>query len=83
MDLRRSLKDHMVVRAALRDGAVTMQFHPEAPVDPGRLVALVQSGKGRLKLSADAQLSFRPEAHDWDGLVAETKAVLQELRAAC
>ena len=83
MDLRRSLKNHMVVRAALRDGAVNLQFHPEAPVNVDQLVALVDHGKGRFKLSADFQLSFRPESGDWDGLIGETKAVLQELRAAC
>jgi transcription-repair coupling factor (superfamily II helicase) len=83
MDLRRSLKDYMVLRAALRDGAVTVQFHPEAPVDADQLVALVTRGKGRFKLSADLQLSFIPQGRDWDGLVAETRAVLQELRRAC
>jgi transcription-repair coupling factor (superfamily II helicase) len=83
MDLRRSLKDYMVVRAVLRDGAVTLQFHPDAQVDVQRLVALVHKGKGRFKLSADFQLSFQPESHDWDGLVAETKSVLHDLRETC
>jgi transcription-repair coupling factor (superfamily II helicase) len=83
MDLRRSLKDYMVVRAALRDGAVTLQFHPDAQVDVQRLVALVHKSKGRFKLSADFQLSFQPESHDWDGLVAETKSVLHDLRETC
>jgi transcription-repair coupling factor (superfamily II helicase) len=80
MDLRRSLKDRMVVRVARREGAVILQFHPEAPVEVDRLIELVQRGKGRFKLSADYQLSFRPESTDWDGLIAETKSVLQELK---
>jgi transcription-repair coupling factor (superfamily II helicase) len=83
MDLRRSLKDYMVVRAALRDNAVTLQFAPDAPIDPDELLRMVQRGKGRFTLSPDLQLSFRPESLDWDGLVAETKSVLQGLRAAC
>ncbi len=83
MDLRRSLKDRMVVRAALRQGLVTLQFHPEAPVDVDTLVGLVKKGKGRFKLSQDFQLSFRPESTDWDGLVAETKSVLQAVGSAC
>jgi transcription-repair coupling factor (superfamily II helicase) len=83
MDLRCSLKDHLVVRAALRDQSVTLQFHPDAAVDVDQLVALVQRGKGRFKLSADHQISFRPTSTDWDGLVAETKTVLQELRVPC
>ena len=83
MDLRRSLKSHMVVRAALRNGAVTLQFHPEAPVNVDHLVGLVQKGKGRFKLSEDFQLSFTPASRDWDGLIDETKSVLQDLREAC
>jgi transcription-repair coupling factor (superfamily II helicase) len=70
----------MVVRATLRNGAVSLQFHPEAHVNVDRLVALVKKSKGRWKLSADSQLSFTPEQRDWDGLVEETKAVLQQLR---
>jgi transcription-repair coupling factor (superfamily II helicase) len=83
MDLRRSLKDHMVVRAALRDGLVTLQFHPEAKVDVERLVTLVRKNSGRFKLSADFQLTFRPEASDWDGLVEDTKRVLHDLQETC
>ncbi len=79
MDLRRSLKDHMVVRAALREGSVTLQFHPEASINVDKLVQMVKTSKGRYKLSADFQLSFVPESKDWDGLVGETKHVLQAL----
>ena len=84
MDLRRSLKNHMVVRAALRNGAVTLQFHPEAPVDVDHLVGLVQKGKGRFKLSEDFQLSFTAGSRaTGTGMIDETKSVLQDLREAC
>jgi transcription-repair coupling factor (superfamily II helicase) len=83
MDLRRSLKDYMVIRAVLRDGAVSLQFHEDAKVNVQRLVQLVHRSKGRFKLSADFQFSFEPESHDWDGLVAETQAVLRDLRETC
>jgi len=83
MDLRRSLKDYMVVRAVLRNGAVSLQFHQDAKVNVQRLVQLVHKSKGRFKLSADFQFSFQPEAGDWDGLVAETHSVLQDLRETC
>jgi len=80
MDLRRSLKDQMIVRAALRGGMVILQFHPEAPVDVDYLVELVRQGRGRFKLSTDFQLSFQPAQTDWDGLIDETKTVLRELK---
>jgi transcription-repair coupling factor (superfamily II helicase) len=83
MDLRRSLKDYMVIRAVLRDGAVSLQFHEDAKVNVQRLVELVHRSKGRFRLSADFQFSFQPEASDWDGLVAETQSVLQDLRETC
>jgi transcription-repair coupling factor (superfamily II helicase) len=83
MDLRRSLKDYMVIRAVLRDGAVSLQFHENAKVNVQRLVQLVHKSKGRFRLSADFQFSFQPEASDWDGLVAETQSVLQDLRETC
>jgi hypothetical protein len=52
-------------------------------VSVDKLVSMVETGKGRFKLSTDFQLSFRPESTDWDGLIAETKVVLQELREPC
>ncbi len=80
MDLRRYLKTEMVTRAALRQGVVSLQFHPEAPVSVDRLVEMVQKGGGRFRLSTDFQLSFDLDATDWDGIVEETKSVLLQLR---
>ncbi|HYD49105.1 MAG TPA: transcription-repair coupling factor, partial [Terriglobales bacterium] len=80
MDLRRYLKTEMIVRAALRNGWVTLQFHPQAQVEVDHLIALVARGRNKYKLSADYQLSFQLSATDWDGIVEETKAVLPQLR---
>jgi transcription-repair coupling factor (superfamily II helicase) len=81
MDLRRHLKDHRVVRVALKNGRVTIQYHHEAPVEVEHLVRMVEQSKGHLKLSQDFQVSFAASDRDWDGLIAETKSVLQSLRA--
>ena len=80
MDLRRVLKACMIVRALLRQGMVTLTFHSEAPIEVDQLVALVQRGKGRYRLSADFQLSFNPHHTDWDGLVQEIQEVLREVQ---
>ena len=80
MDLRRVLKACMIVRALLRQGMVTLTFHSEAPIEVDQLVALVQRGKGRYRLSADFQLSFNPHHTDWDGLVQEIQDVLREVQ---
>ncbi len=79
MDLRRTLKACMVARATLRHGAITLQFHPEAPVEVDRLLALVERNEGRFKLSADFQLTFTPQSNDWDGVVLDIQSVLQEV----
>jgi transcription-repair coupling factor (superfamily II helicase) len=80
MDLRRTLKACMVVRAVLRQGMVTLGFHPDAPVEVDRLVELAERAKGRFRLSADFQLSFTPTNRDWDGLVQDIQAVLQQIQ---
>jgi len=80
MDLRRMFKACMITRAILRQGTVTLTFHSEAPIEVDQLVALVQRGKGRYRLSADFQLSFTPHHTDWDGLVQEIQDVLREVQ---
>jgi len=80
MDLRRVLKACMIVRALLRQGQVTLTFHPQAPIEVEQLVALVQGSKGRFRLSADFQLSFTARNTDWDGLVQEVQSVLFEVQ---
>jgi len=79
MDLRRSLKACMVVRANRVGNAVNLQFHPEAPVDVDQLIAAAHEDPERFKLSADFQLRIRPTAQDWDGVVDEIQSVLQGL----
>jgi transcription-repair coupling factor (superfamily II helicase) len=81
MDLRRHLRAHQVVRAVRREDWITLQFHPSAPVEVDTLLALVQKNKKTFRMTQDFQLSFLPAAKDWDGIVAETKAVLEQLRA--
>jgi transcription-repair coupling factor (superfamily II helicase) len=79
MDLRRTLKVCMVVRANRIAGAVNLQFHPEAPVDVERLIEIARRAPERFKLSEDFQLRVRVVEQDWDGVVAEIQSVLQDL----
>jgi transcription-repair coupling factor (superfamily II helicase) len=80
MDLRRSLKDSMVVQAAMRNGWVNLQFHGDAPIDIESLVPMVHRKPDRFRISADFQLSFVPQNRDSDGLIQEIHTVLNELR---
>jgi transcription-repair coupling factor (superfamily II helicase) len=80
MDLRRSLRDSMVLQAAMRSGWVNLQFHPDAPIDIESLVPMVHRQPDRYRLSADFQLSFVPQSRDSDGLIEDIHAVLHNLR---
>ncbi len=79
MELRRSLKICMVLRANRVGGSINLQFHPEAPVDIDRLLAVAQRQPDRFKVSEDFQLRVRVVEQDWDGVVAEIQSVLQDL----
>jgi transcription-repair coupling factor (superfamily II helicase) len=79
MDLRRVLKQHSVQSVHVRDGEVTLHFHPHASVDVERLIQLVRSGKGRFAIPADFQLRFRAAARDSDGLLEEIAEVLEKV----
>jgi transcription-repair coupling factor (superfamily II helicase) len=79
MELRKTLKTCMAVRANRVGNAVNLQFHPEAPVDVDRLIELAQRDPGKFKLSADFQLRVRPTEQDWDGVVEEIQSVLRSL----
>ena len=80
MDLRRTLKACMVVRAVLRNGVGDARL-PSRRAGRGRPARrMVERGKGRFRLSADFQLSFTPTNRDWDGLVEEIQAVLQQIQ---
>lgn len=76
MDLRRILKLHGVQRLKVTGDRVHLQFHPQAPVDVDRLVALVRSGKGRFTIPGDFQLSFQARERDHDGLLDEIQEVV-------
>jgi transcription-repair coupling factor (superfamily II helicase) len=65
-----------VVRCVRREQTITLQFHPDAPIEVDTLLALVQKEKKRFRLSQDFQLTFIATATDWDGIVGEIKAVL-------
>jgi len=80
MDLRRILKDCLILRALSRKGAIVLQFHPDAPINGDRLAALVRRRPERFRLSPHLQLTVRVENTDWDGLVQEVQSVLERLR---
>jgi transcription-repair coupling factor (superfamily II helicase) len=82
MELRRWLKDLRIARARRRGEGVVLEFDPATPVTPERLVDLVRSSKGRVKLAGESVVEVRLAATDHDGTIAELRAHLRTLSAA-
>lgn len=81
MDLRRLMKELLVVAARKRGERVTLQFHPESPVRGERIVALAQKEKGRFQLSPDLHFSFLLKGQE--EVISATKTLLQSLGESC
>jgi transcription-repair coupling factor (superfamily II helicase) len=79
MDLRRYLKVLLVTRTRRRGDQFLFEFHPETPVDVARLMDLVRQSEGRCRMVGEYQLSFSPLARDMDGMIGESRELLQGL----
>jgi transcription-repair coupling factor (superfamily II helicase) len=79
MELRRWLKDLRVVAARRRGDTIVLEFHDTTPVAVETLLGNVRASKGRLRLTSGSALAMRPEAMDHDALIAELRALLQNL----
>jgi transcription-repair coupling factor (superfamily II helicase) len=78
MDLRRTLKEHLVQQLSYHEGRVSLLFHPESPVKVERLLELIGKDKARYRLAPGGRVSFSPKSRSWDGIIPE---VIDFLRA--
>jgi transcription-repair coupling factor (superfamily II helicase) len=83
MNLRRLMREMMVVGAIRKGGdEIEIRFHPDAPVDPGRLAALVGRNRRLMRLAPPCQVVVKltggvepAQMFDWLG------GILQALRS--
>jgi transcription-repair coupling factor (superfamily II helicase) len=68
-----------VKRFELRDKRAMLAFAAEGVISAEKMVRLIERKGGGYKLTPDMRLIFTPEASDWQGVLAETRAVLQGL----
>jgi transcription-repair coupling factor (superfamily II helicase) len=68
-----------VKRFELRDKRAVLAFASEGVISAEKVVKLIEQGGGRYRLTQDMRLIFTPEARDWQGVLTETKAILQGL----
>lgn len=72
----------MILSATVKGGQLEIRFHPDAPVDAKRLVALAEANHKRIRIIPSFQVLARiepAEGHDYEKTFAQVEAVLQVL----
>jgi transcription-repair coupling factor (superfamily II helicase) len=82
MNIRRQMRDLMIVSAILKNDQLEIKFHPEAPVEPDKLTALANANRTTMKLTPSFQVITRLRPGEYEQTYAQIDGVLQAL-AAC
>jgi transcription-repair coupling factor (superfamily II helicase) len=83
MNLRRQLRELMIVSALLKKDQLEIKFHPDAPVEIGKLEALANANRRTMRLTPSYQVIVTLNISDnYEQLFAQLDGILQAL-AAC
>jgi transcription-repair coupling factor (superfamily II helicase) len=82
MNLRRQMRELMIVSALLNQERLELKFHPEAPVETEKLVALADANRSSLRLTPSYQVIAQVAPGDYEQTFKQIAAILQAL-AAC
>jgi transcription-repair coupling factor (superfamily II helicase) len=82
MNVRRQMKQLMILSAIMKGDQLEIRFHPDAPVDPALLTRLVDQNRRTMKLTPAFQVVVKIEAGEYEQLFAQLDGVLQAL-AGC
>src|SRR5271170_7370100 len=82
MNVRRGMKDLMILSALLKGEQMEIKFHPDAPLDPQALAALASANRDTMRLTPSYQVIVRLKTGDYEQLFAQIEGILQAL-AAC
>ncbi len=82
MNVRRQMKQLMILSAILKGSQLEIRFHPDAPVDTALLAKLVDQNRRTMKLTPSFQVIARIEPAEYEQLFAQLDGVLQAL-AGC
>jgi transcription-repair coupling factor (superfamily II helicase) len=81
MNLRRRMKEQLILSAILKGKELEVRFHPDAPVDAQRLAALADANRRTMKLTPSYQVIARLEPGSYESLFAQLDGILQALGA--
>ncbi|MGH8013029.1 MAG: transcription-repair coupling factor, partial [Candidatus Binataceae bacterium] len=83
MNLRRRMKDLMILSAVMKGGQLEIKLHPDAPVDTAMLAALANANRDNMRLTPSYQVMVRLKSEgEYEQIFAQIDGVLQAL-AAC
>ncbi len=82
MNVRRQMKQLMILSAILKGTQLEVRFHPEAPVETARLLKLADRNRATMRLTPSYQVIVRIEPGEYGHLFAQLDGVLQAL-AGC
>jgi transcription-repair coupling factor (superfamily II helicase) len=82
MNLRRQMRELMIISAILKTDQLEIKFHPEAPVETDKLVALANANRATMRLTPAYQVIVRIVIGEYERTFTQIDAVLQAL-AGC
>jgi transcription-repair coupling factor (superfamily II helicase) len=82
MNLRRIMKQLMILSAIAKGNQLEIRFHTEAPVDIALLVKLADQNRRTMRLTPSYQVFVRLEPGDYEATFAQLEGILQVL-AGC
>lgn len=82
MDIRRQMRELMILSAVLKGGELEIRFHADAPVDTGRLAAFANANRPAIRLTPAFQVIARMRPGDYEVIFAQVNDILQAL-AGC
>ncbi len=82
MNLRRQMKQLMIMSAILKGHQLEVRFHPDAPVETAKLVQLADRNRRTMRLTPSYQVLVQIEPAEYEQTFAQLEGVLQAL-AGC
>jgi transcription-repair coupling factor (superfamily II helicase) len=82
MNIRRLMRDQMILSAVLKSDQLEVKFHADAPVETEKLAALAHANRNTMRLTPSFQVIVKIMPGEYEQTFAQIEAVLQAL-AAC
>jgi transcription-repair coupling factor (superfamily II helicase) len=82
MNIRRLMRDQMVLSAVLKSDQLEIKFHADAPVETEKLAALAHANRNTMRLTPSFQVIVKITPGEYEQTFAQIESILQAL-AAC